>query len=56
MLGQGKEKESSLEWGLGRRLKSELEPLYFPLWVVKIVPNPRAKLAWQRVGMGFLST
>lgn len=51
-----KEKETSLEWVPGRTLQSKLEPPYFPLWVVKIVPTPRGKWAWQRVNMDFLST
>lgn len=50
-----KEKETSLEWIPGRRFKSKLEPLYFLLWVVKIVPNARGKLAWQSVSIDFSS-
>lgn len=50
-----RKKETSLEWIPGRRLKSKLDPLYFLLWVVKVVPNPRGKLAWQGVSMDFSS-
>lgn len=50
-----KGKEPSLERLPGRRLQSKLDRLGFPLWLVKIIPNPRGKLAWQRISMDISS-